>query len=95
MLKASRILVRCIALATCAASLAACGQKGPLFLPSDPVARGRATLPQTLGISSKPEQVSPAPVTAPLPEGPADASAKEHATPTGTGTPAPHKQQAD
>ncbi|WP_430765793.1 LPS translocon maturation chaperone LptM, partial [Staphylococcus aureus] len=33
MLKASQILVRCIALGACAASLAACGQKGPLFLP--------------------------------------------------------------
>jgi len=57
MLKANQILVRSIALAACAASLAAlsaCGQKGPLYLPTDPAAQGRATLPETLGISSKP-----------------------------------------
>lgn len=31
-----------------AAVLAGCGQKGPLYLPSDADAPGRATLPQTL-----------------------------------------------
>ncbi|RGE41596.1 hypothetical protein DZC30_18100 [Comamonas testosteroni] len=56
MLKANQILVRSIALAACAASLAAlsgCGQRGPLYLPSDPAAQGRATLPESLGISSR------------------------------------------
>ncbi|WP_280187492.1 LPS translocon maturation chaperone LptM [Delftia sp. PS-11] len=52
MLKASQILVRSLSLAACAASLAACGQKGPLFLPNAPAASARATLPQVLGISS-------------------------------------------
>jgi predicted small lipoprotein YifL len=28
--------------------LAACGQKGDLFLPTEPAAQNRATLPQTL-----------------------------------------------
>ncbi|WP_374351482.1 lipoprotein [Limnohabitans sp.] len=28
--------------------LAACGQKGPLVLPTTPESQGRATLPQTL-----------------------------------------------
>ncbi|WP_043003565.1 LPS translocon maturation chaperone LptM [Comamonas testosteroni] len=69
MLKANQILVRSIALAACAASLAAlsaCGQKGPLYLPTDPAAQGRATLPETLGISSKPSTAeTPAPQTKP------------------------------
>lgn len=34
------------------AILAACGQKGPLFLPTEPAAAGRATLPQTLAPST-------------------------------------------
>ncbi|MDR0213539.1 MAG: lipoprotein [Comamonas sp.] len=64
MLKANQILVRGIALAACAASMAAlsgCGQRGPLYLPSDPAAQGRATLPETLGISSSKAPATPAP----------------------------------
>jgi len=34
------------------AALAACGQKGPLFLPTDPAAAERATLPQSLSPST-------------------------------------------
>ena len=34
------------------ALLAACGQKGPLFLPTGEAAAGRATLPQTLSPST-------------------------------------------
>ncbi|MBV8247558.1 MAG: lipoprotein [Comamonas sp.] len=74
MLKATQILVRCIALAACAASLAAlsaCGQKGPLFLPTDPAAQGRATLPEALGISSRSSDAPAAaakPAPQPLPE---------------------------
>lgn len=30
------------------AAIAGCGQKGPLYLPTDAQAPGRATLPQTL-----------------------------------------------
>ncbi|MEP6790365.1 MAG: lipoprotein [Ramlibacter sp.] len=30
------------------AALAACGQRGPLYLPSDPAATGRATLPEII-----------------------------------------------
>jgi predicted small lipoprotein YifL len=40
------------------ALLAACGQKGPLFLPTGEAATGRASLPQTL---------SPSTSTAPAP----------------------------
>ena len=57
MVKTSQILVRAIALAASAAalaSLAACGQRGPLFLPTEPAARDRATLPQTLKPGSAP-----------------------------------------
>ncbi|MCD2512928.1 LPS translocon maturation chaperone LptM [Comamonas endophytica] len=48
MLRASQILVRSFALALSAASLVACGQRGPLYLPTAPEAAQRATLPQTL-----------------------------------------------
>ncbi|MEG0199412.1 MAG: lipoprotein [Comamonas sp.] len=74
MLKATQILVRSIALVACAASLAslaACGQRGPLFLPTEAAAQGRATLPQTLGISSRPTGSSA--VQAPVVKQPADA----------------------
>ncbi|MFG5776096.1 lipoprotein [Comamonas sp. J-3] len=44
----SQIVCRTIVLASGAAVLVACGQKGPLYLPQDPAAANRATLPQTL-----------------------------------------------
>lgn len=46
------------------ALLAACGQKGPLFLPTGEAAAGRATLPQTLTPSTAvaPNPASSAPV---------------------------------
>jgi predicted small lipoprotein YifL len=61
MLKANQILVRSIALAACAASwqhFPPAGKKGPLYLPTDPAAQGRATLPETLGISTKPSSAA-------------------------------------
>ena len=36
------------------AAVAGCGQKGPLYLPSDAAAPGRATLPQTLNPTRSP-----------------------------------------
>ena len=48
MLNASQILVRCIVLAVCTAALGACGQRGALYLPTEPAAQNRATLPQTV-----------------------------------------------
>ena len=47
-----------------AALLGACGQKGPLFLPTGEAAAGRATLPQTLTPSTAvaPNPASSAPV---------------------------------
>jgi predicted small lipoprotein YifL len=52
MLKLRQILVSPFTLAACAVvgalSLSACGQKGPLYLPTEPAAAHRATLPQVL-----------------------------------------------
>jgi len=48
MLIMQRILVMAIALAGGMAALAGCGQKGALFIPTEPAAANRATLPQTL-----------------------------------------------
>ncbi|WP_416546630.1 lipoprotein [Limnohabitans sp. DCL3] len=48
MLKILQILVMAHALVGGAAMLSACGQKGPLVLPSTPDSAGRATLPETL-----------------------------------------------
>ncbi|MCX7266791.1 MAG: hypothetical protein EBR17_00620 [Betaproteobacteria bacterium] len=47
MLKVFRILVFAHALALCAVALGACGQKGPLVHPQDPLAADRASLLQT------------------------------------------------
>lgn len=43
------------------AVLAACGQKGPLFKPTTPEARDRATLPQTIRPVMPDAAPSPAP----------------------------------
>lgn len=48
MLNARQILVSAIGLATLGVGLAGCGQRGPLYLPTDPAAANRATLPQVL-----------------------------------------------
>jgi predicted small lipoprotein YifL len=48
MLRTFGILVSVLALAGGAVGLAGCGQKGALFLPTEPAAAGRATLPQSL-----------------------------------------------
>jgi predicted small lipoprotein YifL len=48
MYKVSRILVLAHILGICAVALSACGQKGPLVHPQDPLAADRATLLQTL-----------------------------------------------
>jgi predicted small lipoprotein YifL len=48
MLRSIQILVSTIVLGVCAVSLSACGQQGPLYLPTEPAAAKRATLPETL-----------------------------------------------
>lgn len=37
-----------------------CGQKGPLYLPTEPAAAARATLPETLGPAAAARPASPA-----------------------------------
>ena len=48
MYKFGQILVSTFVLGASAVSLSACGQQGPLYLPSEPAAARRATLPETL-----------------------------------------------
>ncbi|MDO8252866.1 MAG: lipoprotein [Rhodoferax sp.] len=48
MLLSRRILVSAIILGISAVSLSACGQQGALYLPTEPAAAKRATLPETL-----------------------------------------------
>ncbi|WP_348682390.1 LPS translocon maturation chaperone LptM [Acidovorax soli] len=62
MVKVFQILIRTFALATSAAALLGCGQRGPLYLPAAPEATQRATLPETL---SPLETAPAAPASAP------------------------------
>ncbi|WP_440107368.1 LPS translocon maturation chaperone LptM [Acidovorax sp. BL-A-41-H1] len=55
MMKSTRILVRTFVLAAGAALVSACGQRGPLYLPSPQEAPQRASLPQTLSLPSASE----------------------------------------
>jgi predicted small lipoprotein YifL len=66
MLKVMKILVMLHALVGGAAVLSACGQRGPLVLPTTPASAGRATLPQTLNPLHSPPKASP---SAPAPSG--------------------------
>lgn len=61
-------------------ALAACGQKGDLFLPTDPAAANRATLPQVLNPTRS--------VTSPAPA----AQTRDAGGGQGTGTAAPLRQ---
>jgi len=62
-----------LVVAASAVLLSACGQKGPLLLPSGAAAQGRATLPDTL---------RPSPSTAVVP-----ATSASSIPPTGTASP--------
>jgi predicted small lipoprotein YifL len=69
------LIVRQILVLTVAASLSVlsgCGQKGNLYHPIDPVAAGRASLPQAIGSAMR--SVLPGPA----------ASAAQPVTPSGT-----------
>ena len=65
MLQVCQILVSPIALALSVASLAACGQQGALYLPTEPAAAKRATLPETLMRSSQANTAQPEAQAAP------------------------------
>lgn len=86
MLETSRILVRRLAHAglavlACSLSLAltGCGQTGPLYLPTEPAAANRASLPQSLWPVMPHKQV-PAPAGAASRPAPAPANAPAPAT---------------
>jgi predicted small lipoprotein YifL len=48
MFQIRRILVSTLSLGAVVVGLGACGQQGPLYLPTEPAAANRATLPETL-----------------------------------------------
>ncbi|MBV7540005.1 lipoprotein [Acidovorax sp. sic0104] len=78
MLKAPQILVRTLVLAASAAAIAGCGQRGPLYLPTDATAAQRATLPETLAPRSGAGRDSGA---SRMPAGPAPAAADAASAP--------------
>jgi predicted small lipoprotein YifL len=55
-----QILVSAIGLALVGVGLTACGQKGPLYIPTEPAAKDRATLPQVLTPSRSSNGAAPA-----------------------------------
>lgn len=68
MLSAFQILVsapvqRLVLAAVVVTALTACGQKGPLYLPTGPAADSRATLPETLKPAGAPAGPASAPPT--------------------------------
>ncbi|MBU1357371.1 MAG: lipoprotein [Gammaproteobacteria bacterium] len=67
MLNVCRILVSALSLALLAGALSACGQRGPLYLPTDPAAKGRATLPQLLIPNSRDDESTQTPPRDPAP----------------------------
>ncbi|MDR6536223.1 LPS translocon maturation chaperone LptM [Variovorax soli] len=70
MLKVRQILVSAIGLALVGVALAGCGQKGALYLPTDPAAKNRATLPGLLvpRSGSNDDAASAGPAAAPAPD---------------------------
>ena len=66
MLLIRQILVRALALAggaVAVATLAGCGQRGPLYMPTEPAAANRASLPQS--VKNAVPGTGPASTTAP------------------------------
>ena len=80
-----------VCLAAAASGLAACGQRGPLFLPTDPAAAQRATLPQLLTPGGPRATTSDADAdadaAAPKPAAASSAPAPATGATTGTGAP--------
>lgn len=60
MLKVRQILVSTISLSMLMVALVGCGQRGPLFIPTDPAAKGRATLPDLIVPGRKADPSEPA-----------------------------------
>jgi predicted small lipoprotein YifL len=81
MLNVREILVSAIGLALVGVALTACGQKGPLYLPTDPAAKNRATLPGLL----VPDSRSANPAAAEPANAPAQAPAATSSAPAAAG----------
>jgi predicted small lipoprotein YifL len=64
MLKVRQILVSAPALFVLGVVLAGCGQRGPLYLPTEPAAANRATLPDLLRPGSRTPNATGAPAPA-------------------------------
>jgi predicted small lipoprotein YifL len=68
MLNVRQILVSAIGLCALGVGLSGCGLKGPLYLPTDPAAAQRATLPEVLTPSiGKPAAADAGAAPAPAP----------------------------
>jgi predicted small lipoprotein YifL len=67
MLRFFQILVSLPVLGLNVLSLSACGQQGPLYLPTEPAAASRATLPETLMRSGSAQSAQPETTNAPSP----------------------------
>ncbi|MDO8451075.1 MAG: lipoprotein [Rhodoferax sp.] len=78
MLRFSQILVSTLVLGASAVSLSACGQQGPLYLPTEPAAANRATLPETL-LHIRPSKAAP--------QAPADPASASPSAPASTSVP--------
>ncbi|RZL68557.1 MAG: hypothetical protein EOP77_00875 [Variovorax sp.] len=67
LVSARRRAVFMVCIATSAVALAGCGQRGPLYLPKDPAAANRATLPDLMTPrmpGASPDAAAPAPAGA-------------------------------
>jgi predicted small lipoprotein YifL len=88
MLNVHQILVSACGPALVVVGLAGCGQKGSLYLPTDPAAKGRATLPELL-LPTPPAPATPAspgtPGAAGAQEPPSKAPANAGSAPAGAG----------
>ncbi|MDP1999406.1 MAG: lipoprotein [Rhodoferax sp.] len=60
MFQIHRILVSTLVLGAVVVGLGGCGQQGPLYLPTEPAAANRATLPETLMRSGMQRPAPPA-----------------------------------
>lgn len=75
MLNVRQILVSAIGLCALGVGLSGCGLKGPLYLPTDPAAAQRATLPELLtpSVGKPAADAGTAPPPAPASSAPAGA----------------------
>ncbi|WP_162573277.1 LPS translocon maturation chaperone LptM [Variovorax sp. PBL-H6] len=82
MLNVRQILVSAIGLAIVGVALAGCGQKGALYLPTEPAATNRATLPGLLipGSRDAAGAARPGTGTSPAPAAPSSAPATREGT---------------